>query len=154
MSPGCPDRLVLPLSVVLWSSGYVVGVLAIGEADPLPLLALRFTFASLVAVPLALRSRRWRGAPLGRLAAVGVLLQVVQFAGVYGGFALGVPAALSALAMLGLSPLVTTGLAVGSGQERGDARLWAGLAVGGRGAAIKPGPPLRRRPLRVGGAVT
>ena len=110
-----PDRVLLPLFVVLWSSGYVVGALAIGEADPLPLLALRFTLAALVAVPLALRSGRWRGAPLGRLAAVGVLLQVVQFGGVYGGFALGVPAALSALAMLGLSPLVTTGLAVGSG---------------------------------------
>ena len=34
--------------------------------------------------------------------------------------------------MLGLSPLVTTGLAVGSGQERNDARLWVGLAIGSR----------------------
>jgi drug/metabolite transporter (DMT)-like permease len=47
-----------------------------------------------------------------------------------------VPAALSALAMLGLSPLVTTALAIGSGQERGDARLWAGLAIGVVGVAI------------------
>src|SRR4051812_41395622 len=152
--PGMPDRLVLPLFVVLWSSGYVVGVLAIGEADPLPLLALRFTSASLVAVPLALRSKRWRGAPLGRLALVGVLLQVVQFGGVYGGFALGVPAALSALAMLGLSPLVTTGLAVGSGQERGDARLWAGLAVGVVGVAISLAPELGSARVGVGVAVT
>ena len=60
-----PDRLVLPIFVVLWSSGYVVGALAIGVADPLPLLALRFTLAALVAVPLALRSGRWRGAPAG-----------------------------------------------------------------------------------------
>jgi drug/metabolite transporter (DMT)-like permease len=96
----------------------------------------RFTLAALVAVPLALRHGRWRGAPLGRLAAVGLMLQVVQFGGVYGGFALGVPAALSALAMLGLSPLVTTALAIGSGQERGDARLWAGLAIGVVGVAI------------------
>src|SRR5690349_2208616 len=114
-----PDRVLLPLFVVLWSSGYVVGALAIGEADPLPLLALRFT-----------------------LAALGALLQVVQFGGVYGGFALGVPAALSALAMLGLSPLVTTGLAVGSGQERSDARLWAGLAIGVVGVAISLAPEL------------
>src|SRR4051794_3748123 len=150
--PGMTDRLVLPLFVVLWSSGYVVGALAIGEADPLPLLALRFTLAAVVAVPLALRSARWRGAPLGRLAAVGVPLQVVQFGGVYGGFALGVPAALSALAMLGLSPLVTTGLAVGSGQERGDARLWAGLAVGVAGVAISPAPRPGSAPRRGGGA--
>ena len=88
----------------LWSSGYVVGAVAIDVADPLPLLAARFVLASLVAVPLALRRGRWRGAPLGRLAVAGLLLQVVQFGGVYGGFALGVPAALSALVMLGLSP--------------------------------------------------
>src|SRR3954470_21366731 len=130
------DRLFLPIFVLLWSSGYVVGALAIEVADPLPLLALRFTLGSLVLVPLALRRGRWRGAPLGKLAVVGLLLQVVQFAGIYGGFALGVPAALGALVMLGLAPLVTTGLAVASGQERGDARLWAGLAIGVAGVAI------------------
>ena len=110
------DRLFLPIFILLWSSGYVVGALAIEVADPLPLLAVRFTLASLVLVPLALRHGRWRGAPLGRLAVVGLLLQVVQFGGIYGGFALGVPAGLSALVMLGLAPLVTTGLAIGSGQ--------------------------------------
>ena len=99
---GMRDRPLLPTFVLLWSSGYVVGAVAIEVADPLPLLAARFVLASLVAVPLALRHGRWRGAPLGRLAVVGVLLQVVQFGGVYGGFALGVPAALSALVMLGL----------------------------------------------------
>jgi drug/metabolite transporter (DMT)-like permease len=151
---GMPDRLVLPLFVALWSSGYIVGALAIDVADPAPLLAARFTLAALVAVPLALSHGRWRGAPLGRLAVVGVLLQVVQFAGVYGGFALGVPAALSALAMLGLSPLVTTGLAVGSGQERGDARLWAGLAVGVVGVAISLAPELGSARAGVGIAVT
>src|SRR3954468_1978441 len=149
-----PDRLVLPLFVGLWSSGYVVGVVAIDVADPLPLLALRFTLASLVAVPLALRPGRWRGAPLGRLAVVGLLLQVVQFGGIYGGLALGVPAALSALVMLGLSPLVTTGLAIGSGQERGDARLWAGLAVGVVGVAISLAPELGSARVGVGVAVT
>jgi drug/metabolite transporter (DMT)-like permease len=85
-----PDRLFLPLFVLIWSSGYVVGALAIQVADPLPLLAVRFALASLVLVPLAMRHGRWRGAPLGRLAVVGLLLQVVQFGGVYGGFALGV----------------------------------------------------------------
>src|SRR3954453_3418999 len=121
-----PDRLLLPVFVGLWSSGYVVGALAVGVADPIPLLAARFTLASLVAVPLALPHGRWRGAPLGRLAVVGLLLQVVQFGGVYGGFALGVPAALSALVMLGLSPLVTTALAVARGPGSAQPRPWAG----------------------------
>jgi drug/metabolite transporter (DMT)-like permease len=136
------DRVVLPAFVLLWSSGYVVGALAVDVADPLPLLAARFALASLVAVPLALRRGRWRGAPLGRLAVVGLLLQVVQFGGIYGGLGLGVPAALSALAMLGLSPLVTAGLAVASGQERSDPRLWAGLAVGVAGVAVSLAPEI------------
>jgi drug/metabolite transporter (DMT)-like permease len=151
---GMPDRLVLPVFVLLWSSGYVVGALGIQAAAPLPLLAARFTLAAVVAVPLALRDGRWRGAPLGRLAVVGLLLQIVQFAGIYGGFALGVPAALSALVMLGLSPLVTTGLAVASGQERADARLWAGLAVGVAGVAISLAPELGNARVGAGAGLT
>jgi drug/metabolite transporter (DMT)-like permease len=149
-----PDRLVLPVFIALWSSGYVVGALAIEVADPLPLLAARFALAAAVAVPLALRGARWRGAPFGRLAVVGLLLQVVQFGGIYGGFALGVPAALSALVMLGLSPLVTTGLAVASGQERADGRLWAGLAIGVVGVAISLAPELGTARVGIGTAVT
>src|SRR3954454_1763168 len=145
------DRLVLPAFVSLWSSGYVVGAVAVGVAGPLPLLAARFALASLLLVPLALRHVDWRGAPWGRLVVLGVLLQVIQFGGVYGGFALGVPAALSALVMLGLSPLVTTALAVAGGPERGDARLWAGLAVGVLGDVISLAPELGR--ARIGGGV-
>jgi drug/metabolite transporter (DMT)-like permease len=144
------DRPLLPVFILLWTSGYVVGAVAIGVADPLPLLATRFTLAALVAVPLAFRGDRWRGAPLGRLAVVGVLLQVVQFGGVYGGFALGVPAALAALVMLGLSPLVTTALAIWSGQERGDARLWTGLGVGVLGVGISLAPELGSAQVGVG----
>src|ERR1700753_370909 len=69
---GMSSRLLLPLFVCLWSSGYVVGAVAIRVGDPLPLLFARFTLAALVGVPLALRRGRWRGAPLGRLAVVGV----------------------------------------------------------------------------------
>jgi drug/metabolite transporter (DMT)-like permease len=137
-----PDRLLLPLFVCLWSSGYVVGAVAIQVADPLPLLAARFTLATLLAAPLALRRARPPRAQLGRLAVLALLLQIAQFGGVYGGFALGVPAALSALVMLGLSPLVTTGLAIASGQEHGDSRLWVGLGVGVLGVAISLAPEL------------
>jgi len=149
-----PDRILLPAFVLLWSSGYVVGAVALEAADPFPVLAARFTLAALVAVPLAMRRGRWRGAPLGRLAVVGLLLQVVQFGGVYGGFALGVPAALSALVVLGLSPLVTTALAIGAGQERGDRKLWAGLAVGVAGVAISLAPELGSADVTVGIALT
>src|SRR3954463_11128623 len=149
------DRVRLPLFVVLWSSGYVVGAAAIEVADPLPLLAVRFMLASLVAAPVVLlRDDRWRRAPLGRLAVAGGLVAGVQFVGVYGGFALGVPAALSALVMLGLSPLVTTGLAIAGGQERGDARLWTGLAIGVAGVAIGLAPELGSARAGAGVALT
>src|SRR3954471_12356853 len=149
------DRVRLPLFVVLWSSGYVVGAAAIEVADPLPLLAVRFMLASLVAAPVVLlRDDRWRRAPLGRLAVAGGLLPVVQFVGVYGGFALGVPAALSALVMLGLSPLVTTSLAIATHQERGDARLWGGLGLGVAGVAISLAPALGSAQVGLGIVLT
>ena len=131
-----PDALLQPIFVLLWSSGYVVGALASQVSGPVPLLATRFILASLVTVPVALRSGRLKGAPLRRLAVIGLLFQVIQFGGIYGGFALGVPAGLSALVMLGLSPLVTTGLAIAGGQETHDWRVWSGLVIGIAGVAI------------------
>jgi drug/metabolite transporter (DMT)-like permease len=149
-----PDRLLLPIFVLFWSSGYVIGGLAIEVSDPLPLLATRFVLAALVGVPLALRHGRWRGAPLAKLAVIGLLLQVVQFGGIYGGFALDVPAGLGALVMLGLAPLVTTALAIAGGQEHGDARLWAGLAVGVAGVAVSLAPELGTARVGAGVALT
>src|ERR1700744_4538534 len=124
---GMSNRLLAPVFVLLWASGYVVADLAIQASDPVPLLAVRFTLATLAAAPLALRHRRWRGAPFGRLAVIGLLLQVTQFGGASPAFSLGVPAGVSALVMLGLSPLVTTGLSIAAGHERCDWRVWTGL---------------------------
>jgi drug/metabolite transporter (DMT)-like permease len=73
---------------------------------------------------------------------------------VYGGLALGVPAALSALVILGLSPLATTGLAVASGQERADRRLWIGLAIGVAGVAISLAPELGTAEVGAGVGLT
>lgn len=137
-----PVRLGLLLMVLAGSSAFIAAAFAVEVLDPVTLLLLRFGIGALVAVPFALVGGRWRGAPLGRLAVVGLLYQVLQFAGVYGGLALGVPAALSALVMLGLSPLVATGLAVAAGHERGDAALWLGLGVGALGVGISLGPEL------------
>src|ERR1700691_3910988 len=117
------NRVLIPVFVLLWASGYLVGALAIQAAGPVPLLAVRFTLGTLVAAPLALHHGRWRGAPIGRLAVISLLLQVTQFGGAYTGFSLGVPAGISALVMLGLSPLVATALSIAAGHERGDRRV-------------------------------
>jgi drug/metabolite transporter (DMT)-like permease len=131
-----PTRVLSPVFVLLWSSGYVIGALAIQVAGPAPILVSRFALASLVSVPLALRGGRWRGARLGRLAAIGLLLQVMQFGGGYAAFATGLSAGVAALVMLGLSPLVTAVLATATGQERSDPRLWVGLVIGLAGVAV------------------
>jgi drug/metabolite transporter (DMT)-like permease len=144
------DGLLQPIFVLLWSSGYVVGSLASQVSGPVPLLATRFIVASLATVPLALRTGRVRSAPLGRLAVIGLVFQVTQFGGIYGGFALGVPAGLSALVMLGLSPLVTTGLAIAGGQESHDWRVWGGLIIGIAGVAIGLTPELGQARIGAG----
>jgi drug/metabolite transporter (DMT)-like permease len=144
------NRPLLPIFVLLWASGYVVADLAIQVADPVPLLAVRFTLGALLAAPLALRHGRWRGAPFGRLAVIGLLLQVTQFGGAYTAFSLGVPAGVSALVMLGLSPLVTTALAIAGGHERGDRRVWVGLLIGLAGVFIGLIPTLADAKLGTG----
>ena len=148
-----PTRVLAPVFVLLWSSGYVVGALAIDVTGPVPLMFTRFALASVACAPLALRGGRWRGAPVGRLAVIGLLLQVTQFGGAYSAFALGLPAGLSALVMLGLSPLVTTALAIAGGQETGDRRLWTGLVVGLAGVVVGLIPELGSAHLGAGVAL-
>ena len=53
-SEPCPIASSLPVFVLLWASGYVVGDLAIQVADPVPLLAVRFTLGHCSS------RRRWR----------------------------------------------------------------------------------------------
>src|ERR1700761_8286794 len=148
------NRLLVPLFVLLWASGYVVGDLAIQAAGPMPLLATRFVLSTLVAVPFALRAGLLRDLPWRRLVAIGLLLQVTQFGGAYTGFSLGVPAGLSALVILGLAPLVTTGLSILGGHERGDGRVWAGLVIGLAGVVIGVIPSLGGAHLGLGLAFT
>ena len=84
-----------------------------------------------------------------------MLLQVVQFGGVYGGFALGVPAALSALAMLGLSPARHHRP---RGRQRPGARRRAAVGRARRSASsasrISLAPELGSARVGVGVAVT
>src|SRR6202042_422974 len=86
----------------------------------------------------------------GRLAVIGLLLQVTQFGGAYTGFSMGVPAGVSALVMLGLSPLVTTALSIAGGHERGDRRVWIGLVIGLGGVFIGLIPTLSDAKLGTG----
>jgi len=100
----------LPLTfILLWSSGYVAGKLALPYVGPFTLLVLRFGLAALVLglvswlsrAPWPSTARAW-----GHLAVVGLLMQALHFSGVYYGMRLGVSAGVAGL-LIGMMPLAT-----------------------------------------------
>jgi drug/metabolite transporter (DMT)-like permease len=142
------------LFVLLWSSGYVVGALGVDAAPPLALLTIRFALAIGPVLFLATRVKGWRQLPLGRMAVAGLLLQGVQFSGVYGGLSLGVPAALSSLVVLGLAPVTTIAITALAGLERPDARAWLLLGAGIGGVLLSLAPELGGAHIGAGVALT
>ena len=131
--------LTLPfLFILMWSSGYVVGKLALPFAGPFTLLVLRFGLAALVLLLVALLTRApWprQRAHYAHLVVVGLLVQALQFGGLYTGLKLGVSAGISAL-IIGAMPLCT---AFGAGvflHERVGVRQWIGLGAGIAGVLL------------------
>ncbi|MEM8511523.1 drug/metabolite transporter (DMT)-like permease [Massilia sp. MP_M2] len=124
--------------VLMWSSGYVVGKLALPFAGPFTLLVLRFGLAALVLLLVALFTRApWprQRAQYAHLVVVGLLVQALQFGGLYTGLKLGVSAGVSAL-IIGAMPLCT---AFGAGvflHERVGVRQWLGLGAGAGGVLL------------------
>ena len=134
-----PPVLVLPmLFILMWSSGYVVGKLALPFAGPFTLLVLRFGLAALVLLIVAIVTRaQWprERAQYAHLVVVGLLVQALQFGGLYTGLKLGVSAGVSAL-IIGAMPLCT---AFGAGaflHERVGVRQWMGLIAGIAGVLL------------------
>lgn len=133
------------LFILLWSSGYVAGKLALLHTGPLTLLTLRFGLAAAVLIGLALatgapwphRARAW-----GHLAVVGLCMQVLHFSAIYFALQWGLSAGVAGL-MIGLMPLAT---ALGAHlwlAERLGARQALGLLGGLAGVAlVVAGKPL------------
>lgn len=126
------------LFISLWTSGFVVGSVGARSAPPLALTFWRFLLATAALAVLAVVTRApWpRTAPeWRRLAVTGLLLQAVQFSGVYLGMGLGVPAGLSALIM-GSAPLFVAAGGVALLGERLTRRQWLGSLIGLAGVAL------------------
>ena len=131
--------LALPLLfIAMWSSGYVVGKLAVPYAAPFTLLSLRFGLGALVLLLVALAARApWPAnrRQFGHLVMVGLLIQALQFAGLYTALKLGVSAGESAL-IVGTMPVFTAlGAAVVFGEWLG-AKQWLGMAGGVMGVVL------------------
>jgi len=124
------------LFVLVWSSGYVAGKIALTHGAAFTLLVLRFAGAALIFALLAIAARAsW---PSLRQAAhsvvVGLLSLALQFGGIYFGVQLGAEVGVAAL-LVGSMPLLTAALAPLIG-ERVTARAWLGLALGLGGVVL------------------
>ncbi|WP_372019909.1 DMT family transporter [Tistrella mobilis] len=144
VGPTLIDRTMPAGFVLLWSTGYIGGAIALRGLEPLTMSVIRFALATLVmaGIVAALRIRRpARPMLLVHAAVTGLLMHGLQFGGLYGGMAAGVPAGTAALIM-GLMPVVVT---VAAGPFLGEwpgRRHLAGLALGVAGVGLVVGQRL------------
>lgn len=124
------------LFVLVWSSGYVAGKIALTHGAAFTLLVLRFAGAALIFALLALAARAaWPSLrQAGHSVVVGLLSLALQFGGIYLGVQLGAEVGVAAL-LVGSMPLLTAALAPLIG-ERVTARAWLGLALGLGGVVL------------------
>lgn len=148
--------LGLPLLfIVMWSSGYVAGKAALPFVGPYTMIFLRFSSAAVILLAVALVTRApwpqtWKDA--GHIAVVGLLIQAMQFSGLYTGINLGVSAGVSSL-IVGTMPIF---VALGAGvflSERIKAYQWLGLIIGLVGVALVVSEKLSFGEATVGGYV-
>ena len=124
--------------LILWSAGFAIAKLGLNHAQPITLLALRYSLVLVVLAPIALVLRP----PLpksGRawfdVALVGFLIQVVYFGLAYLAFKAGMSAGGVAIVVC-LQPILVALLAPRLLGEPVNRKAWAGLALGLAGALI------------------
>jgi drug/metabolite transporter (DMT)-like permease len=125
-------RLGKAVMVPVWSSGFIVGTLAVRHASGLSILFWRMSAASLVmaAIALALRVEWPRDLKtVLEMVVVGLLLQAAQFVGIFLALEHGVPAGLVAL-LAGSSPLLVAVLATVLLDEHLEPVQWVGSVIG------------------------
>lgn len=130
--------------VLVWSSGYISGPAAVRAAAPFSALGWRFVLAAVLAAVLALalrRPTRMDRATLGRVAAVGLVMNALQFGLMYVAFDLGLGATLASL-FHALSPVLTALLAAVILGERVSALQVVGFVVGVVGVLLVLGGDL------------
>jgi drug/metabolite transporter (DMT)-like permease len=141
------------LFVLAWSSAYIVGAVAIRSTPPFTLTFLRFAVATVCMAVIAVVSRaRWPATrrECGHIAVAGILVQGVQFLGVYGGIKLGVSAAISSL-VIGISPVLTALFARPVLGEHTTHRQRWGFALGVAGVVLAVTRGLHPSPHVFGG---
>ena len=131
-------RAAPAIFLLLWSAGFTVAKIGIGEADPITLLALRYFCVIALLLPFCLYLRPdWPegAAAWGNIALVGFLIQVVYFGAAWSAFELGGSAGTVAL-ITSLQPLLVALVMPRLSSERVSASRWVGLALGLAGTAL------------------
>jgi drug/metabolite transporter (DMT)-like permease len=126
------------LFILMWSSGYIAGAIGLHFVAPFLMTTLRFALAAFILLCVALLTKaRWPATrrELLNIVVVGVLIQAVQFGGLYTGIKLGVSAAVSAL-IIGTMPIWTALAASALFRERVGRFQWLGLVLGLAGVAL------------------
>ena len=144
-------RLVPPLFVVLWATGFIGARYAMPWAEPFTFLAARFglAFVLLAILLVVWRSRAASPADAMHAAIAGALMHGIYLGGVFWAIHRGMPAGISAL-IVGLQPLITAVLAGRLLGERILPRHWLGLALGFVGVVVVLSPKFGA----IGGGVT
>ena len=144
-------RLIPPLFVVLWATGFIGARYAMPWSEPFTFLAARFAiaFALLGMLLLVWRSRAASLSDAMHGAIAGMLMHGIYLGGVFWAIHGGMPAGISAL-IVGLQPLITAVLAGRLLGERILPRHWLGLALGFVGVIIVLSPKFGA----IGGGIT
>ncbi|MDF3163403.1 DMT family transporter [Pseudomonas proteolytica] len=149
-------RLTSPLPIafiLLWSSGYIGGAFGVRYGEPFTMTFYRFALAALVFLGVALAIKaEWprRLTPYLHAVAVGLLLQALQFGGLYTGISQGVPAGQAAL-IVGLMPVFVV---IGAYFCLGEQLSWRdlpGSILGVGGVAIVVGSSFYGSEASIGG---
>lgn len=132
------ERLLAPLFVLLWSTGFIGAKLGLPHAGALSFVAVRCAWVVLLMAGAAwLFKAPWPrdGKRVAHIAVAGVLIQATYLGGVFVAIEQGLPAALTSL-IVGLQPILTA-LAAGSLLGERVSRLqWCGLVLGFGGTLL------------------
>lgn len=131
-----PLLLAAPLIfLILWSAGFAIAKIGLLHAGPFTLLALRYSIAVLVLLPLVplLKPQFPRGRAAVDIAVTGFLIQVAYFGLCYIAFKTGVSAGGVAIIVC-LQPILVSLIAPRMVGESVSRLRWIGLALGLGGA--------------------
>lgn len=132
------ERLLAPVFVLLWSTGFIGAKYGLPYADALHFLSARYVLVILLMGAAALLFRApWprQGRLVLHVAVAGVLIQATYLGGVFVAIQQGLPAALTSL-IVGLQPILTAVLAGSLLGEAVSRKQWSGLALGFAGVVL------------------